>query len=148
MRNMKVASLPMMAQFCMGRWTIRSGLAPTATLDHMTMWSKMMSAHYRLRLLYDADLLQLMPMPPQDKKVSDVMTPAQRVFMLEASLCLDYEVMLQIYKSGYTRIPVYEGQTYCYSQPVDIARHRNLCCLDQLLCSQQLPNQKEAVGDQ
>ena len=84
-----------------------------------------MSAHYRLRLLYDADLLQLMPMPPQDKKVSDVMTPAQRVFMLEASLCLDYEVMLQIYKSGYTRIPVYEGQTYCYSQPVDIARHRN-----------------------
>ena len=45
----------------------------------------------------------------QDKKVADVMTPITRCFMLEASLCLDYEIMLQIYKSGYTRIPVYEG---------------------------------------
>mmetsp|Transcript_31402 Transcript_31402/g.89121 ORF Transcript_31402/g.89121 Transcript_31402/m.89121 type:complete len:704 (-) Transcript_31402:21-2132(-) len=45
----------------------------------------------------------------RDKKVSDVMTPLERVFMLEASLCLDYEIMLQIYKSGYTRIPVYDG---------------------------------------
>uniref|UniRef100_A0A061QYX0 Metal transporter CNNM n=1 Tax=Tetraselmis sp. GSL018 TaxID=582737 RepID=A0A061QYX0_9CHLO len=45
----------------------------------------------------------------RDKKVSDVMTPLERVFMLEASLCLDYNIMLQIYKSGYTRIPVYEG---------------------------------------
>ncbi len=37
------------------------------------------------------------------------MTRVERVFMLEASLALDYEIMLQIYKSGYTRIPVYEG---------------------------------------
>ena len=37
------------------------------------------------------------------------MTHVERVFMLEASLALDYEIMLQIYKSGYTRIPVYEG---------------------------------------
>jgi metal transporter CNNM len=37
------------------------------------------------------------------------MTSIQRVYMLEASAHLDYETMLQIYKSGYTRIPVYEG---------------------------------------
>lgn len=45
----------------------------------------------------------------KEKKVSDVMTSIQRVYMLEASAHLDYETMLQIYKSGYTRIPVYEG---------------------------------------
>lgn len=45
------------------------------------------------------------------------MTPIRRVYMLEASTRLDYEVMLQIYKSGYTRIPVYEGMP-----PRDIPR--------------------------
>eukprot|EP00873_Tetraselmis_striata_P042726 jgi/Tetstr1/462990/TSEL_007930.t2 len=45
----------------------------------------------------------------KEKRVGDVMTPIRRVYMLEASTRLDYESMLQIYKSGYTRIPVYEG---------------------------------------
>lgn len=37
------------------------------------------------------------------------MTPIEKVYMLEATRKLDFETMLEIYKSGFTRIPVYEG---------------------------------------
>lgn len=37
------------------------------------------------------------------------MTPIEKVFMLEASTKLTFDTMLDIYKSGYTRIPVYDG---------------------------------------
>lgn len=43
------------------------------------------------------------------KHVRDVMTPLDRVYMIEASTRLGFDNMLDIYKSGYTRIPVYEG---------------------------------------
>jgi metal transporter CNNM len=36
------------------------------------------------------------------------MTKAKDVFMLDISKKLDFETMLDIYKEGYTRIPVYE----------------------------------------
>ena len=44
----------------------------------------------------------------QDKRVKDVMTPMDKVYMVEASVRLNFEHMMDIYKSGYTRIPVYE----------------------------------------
>lgn len=44
-----------------------------------------------------------------NKEVKDVMTPIEKVFMLEASTKLTFDAMLDIYKSGYTRIPVYDG---------------------------------------
>jgi metal transporter CNNM len=37
------------------------------------------------------------------------MTPIEKVFMLEGSTKLNFETMLEVYKSGFTRIPVYEG---------------------------------------
>jgi hypothetical protein len=37
------------------------------------------------------------------------MTPIERVFMLEANTKLTFDTMLEIYKSGFTRIPVYDG---------------------------------------
>ena len=43
------------------------------------------------------------------KKVADVMTTIDNVYMVEASTKLDFDTMLDIYKCGYTRIPVYEG---------------------------------------
>jgi metal transporter CNNM len=44
-----------------------------------------------------------------NKEVRDVMTPINEVFMLEASTKLTFDAKLEIYKSGYTRIPVYDG---------------------------------------
>lgn len=44
----------------------------------------------------------------QDKRVKDVMTPMNKVYMIEAGVRLNFENMLEIYKSGYTRIPVYD----------------------------------------
>eukprot|EP01024_Parvocaulis_polyphysoides_P010812 TRINITY_DN1379_c1_g2_i1.p1 TRINITY_DN1379_c1_g2~~TRINITY_DN1379_c1_g2_i1.p1 ORF type:complete len:503 (+),score=72.33 TRINITY_DN1379_c1_g2_i1:77-1510(+) len=44
--------------------------------------------------------------------VKDVMTLLDRMFMLEADMKLNFENMLLIYKSGYTRIPVYEGEQH------------------------------------
>lgn len=38
------------------------------------------------------------------------MTTIDRTFMLEISVKLTFDVMLEIYKSGYTRVPVYEGE--------------------------------------
>lgn len=45
----------------------------------------------------------------QDKRVSDVMTMLDKVYMLEASVRLNFDRMLEIYRSGYTRVPIYEG---------------------------------------
>ena len=45
----------------------------------------------------------------KDKTVRDVMTTLDKVFMLEQSVKLNFENMLEIYKSGYTRIPVYDN---------------------------------------
>ena len=44
----------------------------------------------------------------KDKKVADVMTTLDKVFMVESSTRLTFQVLLDIYKSGFTRIPVYE----------------------------------------
>lgn len=44
----------------------------------------------------------------QDKRVKDVMTPMNKVYMIEAGVRLSFEHMLEIYRSGYTRIPVYD----------------------------------------
>lgn len=43
------------------------------------------------------------------KKVGDVMTSIDKVFMLEKSACLDFELIAKIAQEGYSRIPVYEG---------------------------------------
>ncbi|KAK9864836.1 hypothetical protein WJX84_007154, partial [Apatococcus fuscideae] len=43
------------------------------------------------------------------KRVRDVMTSLEQCFMLEASLRLTFQTMFAIYKSGFTRIPVFEG---------------------------------------
>ncbi|CAG4956463.1 unnamed protein product [Parnassius apollo] len=43
------------------------------------------------------------------KTVSDVMTKLEDAFMLPITSVLDFETMSEIIKSGYSRIPVYEG---------------------------------------
>lgn len=43
------------------------------------------------------------------KKVREVMTPIENVFMLELHSCLDFESIAQIAQEGFSRIPVYEG---------------------------------------
>lgn len=43
------------------------------------------------------------------KKVSEIMTRIEDVFMLDYSAVLDFETMSDIMKRGYTRIPVYEN---------------------------------------
>lgn len=42
-------------------------------------------------------------------RVKDVMTSLEQCFMLEKSLRLTFQTMLAIYKSGFTRVPVFEG---------------------------------------
>lgn len=42
------------------------------------------------------------------KVVSQVMTKLHNVFMLEASLSLNFEVLLLIFQSGHSRVPVYD----------------------------------------
>lgn len=44
------------------------------------------------------------------KTVGQVMTSLDDVFMLEASLSLNFEVLLLIFQSGHSRVPVYERQ--------------------------------------
>ena len=44
----------------------------------------------------------------KDKQVADVMTTLDKVFMVESHTRLTFQVLMDIYKSGFTRIPVYE----------------------------------------
>ncbi|XP_016323233.1 metal transporter CNNM2a isoform X2 [Sinocyclocheilus anshuiensis] len=44
------------------------------------------------------------------KTVEDVMTPLRDCFMIAADAILDFNSMSEIMESGYTRIPVYEGE--------------------------------------
>lgn len=44
------------------------------------------------------------------KTVREIMTPLEQVFMLDKSLRLNFQNMLEIYKSGYTRVPVFDGE--------------------------------------
>ena len=44
----------------------------------------------------------------KQKVVKDVMTRLEKVFMVDVQTRLSFETILDIYKSGYTRIPVYE----------------------------------------
>ena len=44
----------------------------------------------------------------RDKRVRDVMTPIDKTFMVAGSTRLNFDNMLRIYESGYTRIPVHE----------------------------------------
>jgi len=48
----------------------------------------------------------------KDKCARDIMTQLELCFMLEASQRLTFTLMMQIYKSGYTRIPIYRVQRY------------------------------------
>ncbi|NWR95755.1 CNNM4 protein, partial [Furnarius figulus] len=43
------------------------------------------------------------------KTVEDVMTPLSNCFMISSDAVLDFNTMSEIMESGYTRIPVYEG---------------------------------------
>eukprot|EP00227_Mantoniella_beaufortii_P011748 CAMPEP_0197579642 /NCGR_PEP_ID=MMETSP1326-20131121/3606_1 /TAXON_ID=1155430 /ORGANISM="Genus nov. species nov., Strain RCC2288" /LENGTH=829 /DNA_ID=CAMNT_0043143169 /DNA_START=215 /DNA_END=2704 /DNA_ORIENTATION=- len=44
----------------------------------------------------------------KDKMVRDVMTTLDKVFMVESHTRLTFQVLMDIYKSGFTRIPIYE----------------------------------------
>ncbi|XP_052006886.1 metal transporter CNNM2-like isoform X1 [Xyrauchen texanus] len=44
------------------------------------------------------------------KTVEDVMTPLRDCFMIASDAILDFSTMSEIMESGYTRIPVYEGE--------------------------------------
>ena len=44
----------------------------------------------------------------QDVLVKEVMTPLENVFMLSADEKLSFEIIAKIFKTGYSRIPVYE----------------------------------------
>ncbi|GMH35478.1 hypothetical protein BSKO_03346 [Bryopsis sp. KO-2023] len=46
------------------------------------------------------------------KRVVDVMTCLENCFMLEKSTRLDFKVLTEIYKSGYSRIPVFVGNRH------------------------------------
>ncbi|GJD11048.1 Metal transporter CNNM2 [Galdieria sulphuraria] len=45
----------------------------------------------------------------KDKKVKDIMTPAEHVFMLDVDQKLDRKLTREIAKNGHSRIPLYDG---------------------------------------
>lgn len=45
----------------------------------------------------------------KSKTVREVMTTIDKVFMLSLNRKLDFETMMEIYRSGFTRVPIYEG---------------------------------------
>lgn len=52
----------------------------------------------------------------KDVAVQDVMTPLQNTFMLKTDERLNFETIAKIFKTGYSRIPVYEVSKVCSLQ--------------------------------
>ncbi|XP_047221940.1 metal transporter CNNM2 isoform X1 [Girardinichthys multiradiatus] len=61
------------------------------------------------------------------KTVEDVMTPLRDCFMIPGDAILDFNTMSEIVKSGYTRIPVFEGDR---SNIVDLLFVKDLAFVD------------------
>ncbi|XP_061880404.1 metal transporter CNNM4 isoform X1 [Entelurus aequoreus] len=61
------------------------------------------------------------------KTVEDVMTPIGNCFMIHSDALLDFNTMSEIMESGYTRIPVYEGER---SNIVDVLFVKDLAFVD------------------
>uniref|UniRef100_A0A4W3IZ95 Metal transporter n=1 Tax=Callorhinchus milii TaxID=7868 RepID=A0A4W3IZ95_CALMI len=61
------------------------------------------------------------------KTVEDVMTPLRDCFMITCDAILDFNTMSEIMESGYTRIPVYEGDR---SNIVDLLFVKDLAFVD------------------
>uniref|UniRef100_A0A3P9HA54 Metal transporter n=1 Tax=Oryzias latipes TaxID=8090 RepID=A0A3P9HA54_ORYLA len=61
------------------------------------------------------------------KTVEDVMTPLNDCFMIHSDAVLDFNTMSEIMESGYTRIPVYEGER---SNIMDILYVKDLAFVD------------------
>ncbi|XP_076741271.1 metal transporter CNNM2 isoform X4 [Maylandia zebra] len=61
------------------------------------------------------------------KTVEDVMTPLRDCFMIPGDATLDFNTMSEIMKSGYTRIPVFEGER---SNIVDLLLVKDLAFVD------------------
>ena len=45
-----------------------------------------------------------------NKTVEDIMTKIEDVYMLEVNTCLDFDVLAEIQRQGFTRVPVFEGE--------------------------------------
>ncbi|XP_059407296.1 metal transporter CNNM4-like [Carassius carassius] len=63
----------------------------------------------------------------RSKTVEDIMTPLEDCFMIRSDAVLDFNTMSEIIESGYTRIPVYEGEQ---SNIVDILLVQDLAFVD------------------
>ncbi|XP_043911564.1 metal transporter CNNM2 [Protopterus annectens] len=61
------------------------------------------------------------------KTVEDVMTPLRDCFMISCDVVLDFNTMSEVMESGYTRIPVYEGDR---SNIVDLLFVKDLAFVD------------------
>lgn len=61
------------------------------------------------------------------KTVEDVMTPLSNCFMIHSDAVLDFNTMLEIMESGYTRIPVYEEER---TNIVDVLYVKDLAFVD------------------
>ncbi|MGH0191225.1 UNVERIFIED_CONTAM: hypothetical protein FKN15_058366 [Acipenser sinensis] len=66
------------------------------------------------------------------KTVADVMTSLENGFMIQSDAVLDFNTMSEIMQSGYTRIPVYDGER---SNIVDILYVKDLAFVDPDDCS-------------
>ncbi|XP_041088356.1 metal transporter CNNM4-like isoform X2 [Polyodon spathula] len=66
------------------------------------------------------------------KTVADVMTSLENGFMIQSDAVLDFNTMSEIMESGYTRIPVYDGER---SNIVDILYVKDLAFVDPDDCS-------------
>lgn len=56
----------------------------------------------------NTELVRLLVLYPQEKKVIDAMTPIKDVFMLSIDSRLDYETLAKVVRSGHSRVPVFE----------------------------------------
>ena len=65
-----------------------------------------------------------------ERPVYEIMTPIQKCFMIELHRCLDFTLMNEIFKSGYSRIPVFDNSLPATDNVVGLLIVKDLILLD------------------
>ncbi|XP_053161525.1 metal transporter CNNM1 isoform X2 [Hemicordylus capensis] len=90
-------------------WALRQELSTFSTREHLLETLRAADPHHGDLVSEELAMVQG-ALELRTKVVEDILTPLSDCFMLHADTVLDFATISEILRSGYTRIPVFDGE--------------------------------------